>query len=48
MGGSISNTPFISAGPALVNFGHSLYTGAGFMKNAAWLVSMVLGGLLVE
>ncbi|KAJ8598027.1 hypothetical protein M405DRAFT_802900 [Rhizopogon salebrosus TDB-379] len=45
MGWGISG---VCPGPALVNFGHSLYTGAGFMKNAAWLVSMVLGGLLVE
>lgn len=38
---------FISAGPGLINFGHSLYAGTGFMENAAWVVSMVLGGLLV-
>ncbi|OAX37228.1 DUF395-domain-containing protein [Rhizopogon vinicolor AM-OR11-026] len=38
----------ICPGPALVNFGHSLYAGAGFVENAAWLVSMVLGGLLVK
>lgn len=38
----------ISAGPALVNFGRSLYAGIGFAEYAAWLLFMGFGGLLVR
>ncbi|KAG2078150.1 DUF395-domain-containing protein [Suillus decipiens] len=36
----------ICPGPALVNFGHSLYAGIGFAEYAAWLFFMGFGGLL--
>ncbi|KDR73523.1 hypothetical protein GALMADRAFT_251240 [Galerina marginata CBS 339.88] len=37
----------ICPGPALVNFGRALGSGHGLVPYAAWLGSMVLGGLLV-
>ncbi|KAG2054742.1 hypothetical protein BDR06DRAFT_912491 [Suillus hirtellus] len=38
----------ICPGPALVNFGRSLYAGIGFAEYAAWLLFMGFGGLLVR
>ncbi|KAG1877963.1 hypothetical protein DFJ58DRAFT_753391 [Suillus subalutaceus] len=38
----------VCPGPALVNFGRSLYAGIGFAEYAAWLLSMGFGGLLVK
>ncbi|KAG2158293.1 uncharacterized protein EDB93DRAFT_658204 [Suillus bovinus] len=38
----------ICPGPALVNFGRSLYAGIGFAEYAAWLLFMGFGGLLVK
>ncbi|KAG1754594.1 hypothetical protein EDB19DRAFT_1667239 [Suillus lakei] len=38
----------ICPGPAVVNFGRSLYAGVGFAECAAWLLFMGFGGLLVK
>ncbi|KAG2349724.1 DUF395-domain-containing protein [Suillus weaverae] len=38
----------VCPGPALVNFGRSLYAGIGVAEYAAWLVFMGFGGLLVK
>ncbi|KAG2041657.1 hypothetical protein BDR03DRAFT_1088890 [Suillus americanus] len=38
----------VCPGPALVNFGRSLYAGIGFAEYAVWLLSMSFGGLLVK
>ncbi|KAF9227658.1 DUF395-domain-containing protein [Gyrodon lividus] len=37
----------ICPGPALVNLGRSLCAGNGIATNVSWLISMVVGGLLV-
>ncbi|KIJ16924.1 hypothetical protein PAXINDRAFT_154934 [Paxillus involutus ATCC 200175] len=37
----------ICPGPALVNLGRALYAGNGIATNVSWLISMVVGGLLV-
>lgn len=38
----------VCPGPALVNFGRSLYAGIGFAEYAVWLLFMGFGGLLVK
>ncbi|KAG1827123.1 uncharacterized protein BJ212DRAFT_32153 [Suillus subaureus] len=38
----------VCPGPALVNFGRSLYAGIGFVEYVAWLLSMGFGGMLVK
>ncbi|KAG1735840.1 hypothetical protein EDD22DRAFT_1045313 [Suillus occidentalis] len=38
----------VCPGPALVNFGRSLYAGIGFAEYAVWLLFMGFGGLFVK
>ncbi|KAH7889424.1 hypothetical protein F5I97DRAFT_1940787 [Phlebopus sp. FC_14] len=38
----------ICPGPALVNFGRAIRAGDGIIANALWLISMAIGGILVQ